>query len=480
MLLTVATAAPWAKAERPPNIIYILADDLGYGDLSCFGQTHFETPHIDRLAAEGMRFMQHYSGSTVCAPSRTALMTGLHTGHTPVRGNAEVLPEGQEPLPADTVTMAHLLKDAGYRTGLFGKWGLGAPESVSAPLKMGFDRFYGYNCQRQAHHYYPYFLWNDDRREMLWGNFGLETEEYAPTRIHAKTLEFIEENRDQPFFCFYALVQPHAEMYAPEEYMEKYRGKFLPESSYEGVDGGKDFRKFAYGSQPEAHAAFAAMVSCIDDYVGDVVAKLKELGIDDDTLIIFTSDNGPHEEGGHDPAYFNSSGGYRGVKRDLYEGGVHVPMIARWPGKVAAGVENDHISAFWDMLPTAVEMAGQPIPENVDGISFLPTLLTKPGQDEHDYLYWEFHDKKGRQAIRQGKWKGIRYEVAEDPDSTIELYDLSLDAGETNNLAARYPEVAAELSREMRGARTVSPNPQYNFPKEKTNSRAGRAHAAAK
>jgi arylsulfatase A-like enzyme len=279
-LFAVLFVAAVVHADRAPNIIYILADDLGPGDLSCNGQTHFQTPNIDRLAAEGMKFTQHYSGSTVCAPSRCALLTGVHVGHAVVRGNAEVLPEGQEPMPADTYTMAHMLQGAGYTTGLFGKWGLGAPGSASEPLKMGFDRFYGYNCQRQAHHYYPYFLWDDDHREMLWGNFGLETEEYAPTLIHEQTLKFIETNKDQPFYLFYAVVQPHAEMFAPEEYMQKYRGKFLPESSYEGTDGGPNFRKFAYGSQPEAHAAFAAMVNCIDDYVGDVVAKLKELGID--------------------------------------------------------------------------------------------------------------------------------------------------------------------------------------------------------
>lgn len=470
------SAKPSTRSNRQPNIIYILADDLGYGDLSCYGQTHFQTPNIDRLAKEGMRFTQHYSGATVCAPSRCALMTGMHTGHTAVRGNSEVQPEGQKPMPAGTYTVAHMLKQAGYATGLFGKWGLGAPDSASEPLKMGFDRFYGYNCQRQAHHYYPYFLWNDDRREMLWGNFGLETEQYAPTLIHQEALKFIEANKDKPFFCYYAITQPHAEMFAPKEYMKKYQGKFLPESSYQGTDGGPDFRKFAYGSQPQAHAAFAAMVNCVDDYVAQVVAKLKELGIDKDTLIVFTSDNGPHQEAGHDPAYFNSNGSLRGFKRDLYEGGIRVPMIAWWPGTVPAGTETEHPSAFWDVLPTVAEMAGVNPPANIDGISFLPTLLGKKEQRQHDYLYWEFHELKGRVAIRQGKWKGVRYDVAVNPDSPLELYDLSADPKETTNVAKQYPEVATKLDKLIRGARTVSSEPKFNFPLNSGTDRSGSAH----
>ena len=462
--------------KRPPNIIYILVDDLGYGDLSCYGQSHFQTPNIDRLAVEGMKFTQHYTGCTVCAPSRCSLMTGMHTGHAVVRGNSEVQPEGQQAMPANTYTMAHMLKQAGYATGVFGKWGLGAPGSVSEPLRMGFDRFYGYNCQRQAHHYYPYFLWNNDHREMLWGNFGLETEQYAPSMIHQEALKFIEANKDKPFFCYYAIIQPHAEMFAPEAYMKKYRGKFLPESSFKGVDGGPDFRKFAYGSQPEAHAAFAAMVNCIDDYVADVVAKLRELGIEKETLIIFTSDNGPHQEAGHDPAYFNSNGSQRGFKRDLYEGGIHVPMIAWWPGTVPAGTETQYVSAFWDMLPTAAEMAGVSPPDNIDGVSFLPTLLGRKGQREHDYLYWEFHELKGRVAIRQGKWKGVRYDVAVDPGSPLELYDLSTDPKETNNVAGQYPEVAAKLDKLIQNARTVSPVPRFNFPLDPTGERSAAAH----
>jgi len=474
--LLALSAVSCSEKEPTPNIIYILVDDLGYGDVGFNGQTKLETPNIDQLAANGMIFSQHYAGAPVCAPSRSALLTGKHTGHTPVRGNAEVMPEGQAAMPGDTFTMAHMLREAGYATGLFGKWGLGFPGSESDPLKMGFDHFYGYNCQRLAHHYHPYFLWNDDRREILWGNFGLETEDYAPEFIHDEVMGFIEANQDRPFFLYYAVIQPHADMVTTEEYMEKYRGKFLPESSYEGVDGGPDFRKFAYISQPEAHAAFAGMVNSIDDYVGDIVAKLEELGIDDNTLIIFTSDNGPHREGGHNPDYFDSNGPLRGYKRDLYEGGIRVPMVAWWPGKIPAGTTSDHISAFWDVLPTVAEMTGTRAPEGIDGISFLPTLLGQEGQEAHEYLYWEFHELKGRVAIRKGDWKGVRYEVAVDPDSPLELYNLSTDIGEQNNVASEYPEVVAELNALIDQARTISPVEDFNFPLERKAGPMARAH----
>ena len=462
LMASVATAEP----DSLPNIIYILADDLGYGDLSFMGQEHFETPHIDKLAGEGMVFTQHYAGSTVCAPSRASLLTGLHGGHAPVRGNLEVQPEGQYPMPEDTFTFPMMLKQAGYVNGLFGKWGLGAPGSSSEPLKMGFDRFYGYNCQRMAHHYYPYFLWDDDRRQVLWENFGLEKGTYATDLIHEEMIQFIELNKDQRFFCFYAILQPHAEMFAQERYMEKYRGKFLPESEYVGTDAGPYYRKNAYGSQPEARAAFAAMVNCIDDYVGEVVEKLEELGLRDNTLIIFTSDNGPHKEGGHDPEFFDSNGPLRGFKRDLYEGGIRVPMMASWPGRIKAATSTDHVSAFWDVYPTLAELTDQPTPESIDGISFLPTLFGENGQGQHDYLYWEFHIFKGRQAIRKGDWKGVRYDVAVDPDSPMELYDLSTDPGESRNVVDEFPEVHAELTRLMRQARTPHADPQFNFPEE--------------
>ena len=464
-VIALVCLAQLSQAASKPNVIYILADDLGYGDLSVYGQTNFSTPNIDALAKKGMLFRQHYSAAPVCAPARGSLMTGLHTGHGAVRGNSEVQPEGQQSMPADTFTLAHMFKKAGYATGGFGKWGLGAPGSASEPLKMGFDRFYGFNCQRLAHHYYPYFLWNDDQREMLWGNFGMETKQFAPDLIQAQALSFIEKNKDKPFFLYYAIIQPHAEMIAPEKYMAKYRGKFSPEKPYEGTDDGPEFRKSPYASQSEPRAAFAAMVDTLDEDVGELIAKLKELGIADNTLVIFTSDNGPHQEAGHDPDYFKSNGGLRGYKRDLYEGGIRVPMLACWPGKIPAGTVTDHISAFHDVLPTMAQLTGQPIPKGIDGVSFLPTLLQQGSQEKHDYLYWEFHELKGRVAIRKGGWKGVRYNVSADISSPLELYDLAKDPGERNNVAAQNAEVVRELNELIKNARTVSPIEKFNFPK---------------
>lgn len=464
LVLTIACATALGHAASKPNVILIIADDLGYGDLSAYGQSKFTTPNIDAIAKKGITFKQHYSSAPVCAPARGALMTGYHVGHGAVRGNSEVLPEGQQPMPADTFTLARLFKNAGYATGAFGKWGLGAPGSASEPLKMGFDRFYGFNCQRQAHHYYPYFLWNDNQREMLWGNFGMESQQYAPDLIHEQALRFVEANKDQPFFMFYPLIQPHAEMFAPERTIAKYRGNFGTEKPFKGIDGGPGFRNKEYGSQAEPRAAFAAMVETMDEDVGGLMAKLDELGIADDTLVIFTSDNGPHQEGGHDPDYFKSSGGLRGYKRDLYEGGIRVPMIACWPGKIPVGAVTEHVSAFHDVLPTLAQATGQPVPEGIDGISYLPTLLQQGTQRRHEYLYWEFHEKKGRVAIRKGDWKGVRYDVSIDPDSPLELYDLSKDPGETNNIAAAHPDIVRELDLLLKGARTVSPNKMFNFP----------------
>lgn len=439
----------------PPNIIYILADDLGYGDVGFNGQTKFSTPNIDRLAKEGLVFTQHYSGNTVCAPSRSCLMTGLHTGHTPVRGNKEVRPEGQYPLPAETRTVAEMLQERGYVTGAFGKWGLGFPGSSGDPINQGFDRFFGYNCQRLGHNYYPYYLWDNQEKLELKNNEGHQTGTYAPELIHEQTLAFLEENKDQPFFLFVPSIIPHAELFAPEAYMEKFRGKFPQETPYEGVDDGENYRLGPYGSQEEPHAAFAAMVTLLDDQVGEIVTKVKELGLAENTLIIFTSDNGPHREGGADPDYFDSNGPLKGYKRDLYEGGIRVPTVAYWPGKVKPG-QTDHISAFWDFLPTVAELTGAPVPAGIDGISYLPTLTGEGKQAQHDYLYWEFHERGGRLAIRKGKWKGVRYEVLKDPDSPLELYDLSQDIGEENNVAARHPEIAAELDSLLRQARTPS------------------------
>lgn len=293
-----------AQPVKKPNVIYILADDLGYGDLSCYGQKHFQTPNIDNLARQGMMFTNHYSGSPVCAPSRSSLMTGLHSGHTYIRGNKEVQPEGQWPLPAEAYTLTEMLQSAGYITGVFGKWGLGYPGSEGAPEKQGVDKFFGYNCQRLAHNYFPEYLWDNQSKVFLEGNTGTAKGDYAPELIHEKALEFLEDHRDTSFFLFYPVTFPHAELAAPERYMAMYRGKFLPEKSFAGVDAGETFRKGPYASQPEAHAAFAAMVHLLDAQVGSIMDKIAALGLDENTLIIFTSDNGPHLEAGCRPGLF--------------------------------------------------------------------------------------------------------------------------------------------------------------------------------
>jgi len=457
------------KTENPieiknPNVIYILADDLGYGDLSLTGQNKFDTPNIDKLASEGMVFTQHYSGATVCAPSRSALLTGMHTGHTVVRGNKEVLPEGQYPIPTETYTIAEMLKEAGYKTSVYGKWGLGFPGSEGDANMQGFDEFYGYNCQRVAHNYYPYHLWHNQEKIMLECNEGTGQEIYAPDLIHEKSLEFIEKNKDSTFFMFYATPLPHAELLLPEKYIKKYKGKLLPETKHEGVDDGPTYKNGGYGSQDHPHAAFAAMINHLDSQVGDIVNKLEELGIADNTIIVFTSDNGPHREGGADPDYFDSNGIYQGYKRDLYEGGIHVPMIAKWPSKIKAGSSTDHVSAFWDVMPTLAEVVGKDLDESIDGISFLPTLTGDANQTKHEYLYWEFHEKGGRIAIRKGKWKGVKYNVLKKPNQIIELYDLEKDPSEENNLASQYPEIVEEITVLMQKARTPSDIFQFEAP----------------
>ena len=463
---SVVGSAQVSKTIGPPNIIYILADDLGYGDLSVYGQKKFQTPNIDKLAAHGMLFTQHYSGSTVCAPSRSALMTGMHTGHTVVRGNYGIKPEGQFPIPDSTLTIAEVLKKAGYSTGAFGKWGLGYPGSEGDPNNQGFDTFYGYNCQTIGHNYYPYHLWSNQDSIVLPQNSGTKKGIYAPSLIHEKTLQFIEENKDRPFFAYVPSIIPHAELVAPEEVLNRFRGKYLPEKVYKGIDEGPKYKIGGYGSQTESHAAFAAMVSILDEQVGEIVQKVNDLGIADNTIIIFTSDNGPHLEGGADPDYFDSNGLLKGYKRDLYEGGIRVPMMVKWPNKIKPGTVTGHVSAFWDVFPTLAEIAGVKETSGLDGISLLPTLLgNSTEQKEHEYLYWEFHEKGGRQAVRMGDWKAVKYNVLQNPDARIELYDLSQDTGEANNVAADFPEVVAEMESILERART--PSEVFRFGKSK-------------
>ncbi len=441
-LLSIAGCTSRQKADESPkpNIIYIMADDLGYGDLSCYGQEKFETPNVDRLAAQGIRFTDCYAGSTVCAPSRCTLLTGLHTGHAPIRGNREHQPEGQEPMPADTRTVAQELKDAGYTTACIGKWGLGYPGSVSEPLKMGFDYFFGNNCQRQAHHYFADYLWENDHR------VEYEVPIYSHDEMTRKSHSFIRENKDKPFFLYLAYAIPHAELLLPETYLEPFIGRYPEPKPFPG-DG--------YGAQEHPRAAFAAMVTHLDSDVGRLMQLLKELGIDDNTLVIFTSDNGPHLEGGNDPDFFNSNGPFRGYKRDLYEGGIRVPFVARWPGVIEAGRESAHLTAFWDMYPTFCEIAGVEMPPNLDGISILPELAGKK-QSSHEYLYWEFPALKGRQAVRMDNWKGVRYDLA-DGNRDIELYNLADDPGETRNVAGEKPEIVNRIKTIMKEAHTPSP-----------------------
>lgn len=433
-----------SEAELP-NIIYILADDLGYGDLSCYGQEKFETPNIDRLASEGMRFMQHYSGSTVCAPSRSALLTGQNTGHTPIRGNRLYGPLLNWPLPDSTFTLATMLKSKGYATGIYGKWGLGFTEK-GAPNDLGFDEFVGYYNQRRAHHYYIEYIWHNKEKIYFEDNVNGNRGTYTPEIMQDMMLDFIEENKDQPFFIYYANLIPHADLDVPDEYIQKYRGKFLPEVNYKGTDfGDEKFHQGPYRSQPESHAAFAGMINYLDDQVGELYDKLKELGLDKNTMIIITSDNGPHREGGADPDYFDSNGSFRGYKRDLYEGGIRVPMIVWYPEKVKANTISNHVSAFWDVMPTLADLTDAETPDNINGISFLPELLGKREQKKHEHLYWEFNERGGKVAILKGKWKFILLNSFDEHNRIFELYNLDDDPGEQVNLAADYPQIVEEM-----------------------------------
>lgn len=451
----LCTAASFPE-KRKPNVVFIIADDLGYGDLSCYGQEKFRTPNIDRLALEGMRFTQCYSGTTVSAPSRACLLTGLHSGHAPIRGNREVKPEGQMSLPADIRSVFRIFKEAGYVTGAFGKWGLGAPGAMGDPNRQGVDEFFGYNCQLLAHNYYPDHLWENEKRIELTGNnnggFGV----YAQDLIHEKGLEFLDHHPDQPFFLFLPYVLPHAELIVPEDsILRKFQGKY-PETPYKGCDSGPAFRKGGYCSQKEPHATFAAMIYRLDVYVGQVVAKLKELGIYDNTILVFCSDNGPHMEGGADPDFFNSNGIFRGYKRDVYEGGIRVPFIVVWPGVVKQG-QTDFMCSFWDMLPTFAQLTGLKS-GRTDGVSLMPILTGKGKQKEHDHFYFEFQELGGRQAVRQGDWKLVRLEVSKGDQAVVELYNLAADPSEIYNLAAERPDKVRELLILMEQDHVYDPN----------------------
>ena len=461
-----------SPAGLKPNVIFILADDLGYGELGCFGQEKIRTPNIDRIAAEGMKFTQHYSGSPVCAPSRCVLLTGKHTGHAYIRDNSEMnergevwrnpLVEGQYPLPENTFTIGRMFQNAGYATGAIGKWGLGGPGTCGEPNNQGFDHWYGYLCQRRAHNYYPIHLWKNRERHILaWNKYfyphqrlpqdrdpydkssytEYSGKQYSLDLMAEEALGFIRENRDKPFFLYLPFTVPHAAIQVPEDSLKEYEGAF-PETPYTGDKG--------YLPHPAPRAGYAAMVTRMDREIGRIMSLLKELGIDDKTLIIFSSDNGPTFNGGTDSEFFRSAGPLRGLKTMLYEGGIRVPTIARWPGRIKPGSVTEHVSAFCDWLPTFAEMLGVRSGSDTDGISILPTILGNPGeQKDHDHLYWEY---SGKQAVRRGEWKAYRKSV----DSPLELYNLEDDIAEQHDLAGQRPDVVNEMADIMMAARVES------------------------
>jgi arylsulfatase A-like enzyme len=450
-LVAVGASSPDAPRPSRPNVVFVLADDLGYGDLGVYGQKLVRTPSIDRLAAEGLRFTDFYAGSTVCAPSRAVLMTGRHTGHASVRGNAgggavsiQALREGER-------TIGHLFKGAGYATAVFGKWGLGEVGSPGHPNRMGFDTFFGYLNQRHAHNYYPSFLLRDETRVPL-GNVPEKEDEdgagwarvraeYSHDVIVDAALRWVEYHRARPFFLYLAVTIPHANNEARAATGD---GQEVP-----------DYGEYASEPWPNPDKGQAAMISRLDRDVGRLLARLEALGLAKDTLVLFSSDNGPHQEGGNDPAFFRASGPLRGLKRALYEGGIRVPMIARWPGRIAPGSVSSHVGYFGDFFATFAGMLGQPVPDGLDSVSLLPTLLGNPGaQKAHEYLYWEFYEQGGRQAVRFGPWKAIR-----EPMRTgrVQLFDLSRDVGEESDLAASREDLVARAERYMDEAHVPDP-----------------------
>ncbi len=484
---------PHASKDKKPNIIFILADDLGYGELGVYGQEKIETPHIDALANSGMRFTQHYSGAPVCAPARYVFLTGQHTGHAFIRGNDEwnergdvwnyekacLNPafEGQRPIPEGTITLGEQLQKEGYKTSILGKWGLGAPETEGIPNLQGFDYFFGYNCQRQAHNLYPPHLWENVQKvrlnnEMVIPHTGLDSlanpldsrsyekfsqNEYAPENIQERALQFIENQGDQAFFMYYASPLPHLPLQAPKKYVDYYVEKFGEEKPYTGGNG--------YFPTRYPRATYAAMISYLDHQVGELVDKLKEEGLYENTIIIFSSDNGPTYTGGVDFDYFESSApfsnGYGKTKGFVYEGGIRIPLIVSWPNKIKAGSTSDHISAFYDLMPTICDIAQADIPKQIDGISFLPTLLAQE-QPLHSFLYWEFPSYKGQQAVRMGKWKAIRKNIFEG-NLTIELYDLEQDFLEQRDISAMHPKVVATMEEIMIQEHEPSENERFQF-----------------
>lgn len=444
-----------AQKEEKPNVIYILADDLGYGDVSAFGQKNFMTPNIDRLAIEGMKLTRHYAGNTVCAPSRCTLMTGLHNGHARIRGNDRV------PLEDSDFTIAELMKNAGYKTALIGKWGLGEPGSSGIPNKQGFDYFYGYLNQVHAHNHYPDFLWENESVDSLenkvvehqtnyGGRGGISTNkvQYSNDLFTEKALDFIRQNKENPFFLYLPLVVPHANN----------------EASHFGESGMEvpDYSMFANKDWPENQKRHAAMIYALDQTVGKIMQALKDQGISENTLVIFTSDNGPHSEGGADPEYFASSGMFRGQKRDMYDGGIRVPTIAHWPAKIKPGSTSFHLSGFVDMMPTLAEITGQELETPTDGHSIYPVFLGQKIPDP-EFMYWEFYEQGGKQAVVFGEWKCIRLHVHDPEKTTIELYNLADDIRELTNVAEDNPEIVKKALQMIESQHTKSENFKFKW-----------------
>jgi uncharacterized sulfatase len=453
VILLLNFAAVSAEPPGRPNIVFILADDLGYGDLGCYGQKRIQTPNIDRLAKDGLRFTDFYAGCTVCAPSRCVLMTGYHMGHVWIRGNAGQQNPQIQILRDKDVTVAEVLKQAGYATALCGKWGLGDEGSIGVPNKQGFDFFFGYLNQYHAHNYYPAYLIKNESRYPLKnivpgeGNYGSgvasQKVEYSADLITREALKWVEEHKDQPFYLYYAPTLPHANNEGGKNGME------VP-----------DLGPYASTDWPPQQKAHAAMISRLDADIGRLMALLEKLGLSDKTLVFFSSDNGPHQEGGNDPQFNDSNGPLKGIKRDLTEGGIRVPFIARWPGKIKPGT-CDFIGGFQDILPTLAELTGATshVPKDIDGVSILPSLLGDPGkQNQHEYLYWAFYERGGAQAARSGRWKAVQ----QPNDTPVRLYDLTSDIGEERDLAKQHPDVLAKLVAEMKEA--YVPNENWKFP----------------
>ncbi len=459
-VLLILLLAVTGQAAKKPNIIYILADDLGYGDLGCYGQQTIQTPRLDQMAAEGMRFTQHYAGSTVCGPSRSCMLTGKHTGHSYVRGNGDL----QMRLDPHDEIFPRALQHAGYHTAMIGKSGLGCnTDDSTLPNAKGFDYFFGYTSHIEAHHYFPKYLWRNTEKVTYPNNTLHQGDSYSSELVINEALQYIEQQKDGPFFLHLAFQIPHASLRAKEEWKAKYR-PILKETPLP-AEHKKTRYHYAYEREPKT--TYAAMVSYMDHNVGLLLDKLKDLGIADNTLVMFSSDNGAMQEGGHRRDSFNSNGALRGGKRDLYEGGVRTPTIAWWPGKIAPGRSSDHLSAFWDISPTLRELAGARPQADTDGLSMVPTLLGTPGQKKHSYLYWEFHEQNGKRGIRKGKWKLILQNTGIVRKPRPELYNLDKDPSEQTNVAEQNPEIVSELLKTIDAAHTLSEHKNFRLATEK-------------